>query len=55
MILRTEITEAGVFNKPHGIKGEVSATLDIDIDLAQVRCIVMEVEGERADFAIEYL
>lgn len=52
MILRTEITEAGVFNKPHGIKGEISATLDFDIDLAQVRCIVMEVDGIFVPFFI---
>lgn len=52
MIKRTEITEAGVFNKPHGIKGEISATLDIDIDLAGVKCIVMEVEGIFVPFFI---
>lgn len=52
MILRTEITEAGVFNKPHGIKGEISATLDFDIDLAQIRCIVMEVDGIFVPFFI---
>ncbi len=52
MILRTEITEAGVFNKPHGIKGEISATLDFDIDLAHVKCIVMEVDGIFVPFFI---
>ena len=52
MITRDEITEAGVFNKPHGIKGEISATLDIDVDLAEVRCIVIEVEGIFVPFFI---
>lgn len=52
MIKRNEITEAGVFNKPHGIKGEISATLDIDIDLNGVRCIVMDVEGIFVPFFI---
>lgn len=52
MIKRTEITEAGVFNKPHGIKGEVSATLDIDIDPAMLKCIVMDVEGIYVPFFI---
>ncbi len=52
MITRNEITEAGVFNKPHGIKGEISATLDIDVDLAEVRCIVIEVEGIFVPFFI---
>ena len=52
MILRTEITEAGVFNKPHGIKGEISASLDFDIDLTQVKCIIMEVDGIFVTFFI---
>jgi len=52
MIPRTDITEAGVFNKPHGIKGEISATLDIDIDLSEVKCIVMDVEGIFVPFFI---
>ncbi|MDE6036707.1 MAG: ribosome maturation factor RimM, partial [Duncaniella sp.] len=52
MILRTDITEAGVFNKPHGIKGEISATLDFDIDLTGARCIVMDVDGIFVPFFI---
>lgn len=52
MILRTDITEAGVFNKPHGIKGEISATLDFDIDLTQVKCIVLNVDGIFVPFFI---
>ena len=52
MILRTEITDAGVFNKPHGIKGEISASLDFDIDLTQVKCIIMEVDGIFVPFFI---
>lgn len=45
MIRLFEIAEAGVFNKPHGINGEISATLDIDVDLNTVRCIVVSVDG----------
>ncbi len=52
MILRTDITEAGVFNKPHGIKGEISATLDYDTDLSDVKCIVIEIEGIFVPFFI---
>lgn len=52
MILRTDITEAGVFNKPHGIKGEISATLDFDVDLSAVKCIVMEIDGIFVPFFI---
>lgn len=53
MILPAEITEAGRFNKPHGIKGEISATLDIDVDLAEVKCLVMDVEGIFVPFFVK--
>lgn len=54
MILRTDITEAGTLNKPHGIKGELSVTVDpeLDIDLSQVKCIVLEIEGIFVPFFI---
>jgi len=52
MILRTDITEAGVFNKPHGINGEISATLNFDIDLTKVKCIILDVEGIFVPFFI---
>lgn len=52
MITRDEIVEIGVFNKPHGIKGEISARLDFDIDLALVKCIVMDVDGIFVPFFI---
>lgn len=45
MIRKEEITLAGHFNKPHGIKGEISATLDIDADLEEVKCVIMDVDG----------
>ena len=45
MIRLAEIAEAGHFNKPHGIKGEMSATLDFDLDLDNVKCIIVPVEG----------
>ena len=45
MIKLPEIAEAGLFNKPHGIKGEISATLDIDIELNDVRCIIIAIDG----------
>lgn len=45
MIRRTELLEAGRFNKPHGVKGEISATLTLDADLGAVRCIVVEIDG----------
>ena len=52
MIRATEITEAGRFNKTHGIKGEISATIDLDVDLDDVKCIVMDIEGIYVPFFI---
>ncbi|MDE6370868.1 MAG: ribosome maturation factor RimM [Duncaniella sp.] len=53
MIHRDEIVEIGIFNKPHGIKGEVSASLDFDMDLVSVKCIIIEVDGIFVPFFIK--
>lgn len=43
---KEELVYAGRLLKPHGIKGEVSAGVDIDdLDLKNVKCIIVEVEG----------
>ena len=52
MILESEIVEAGKFNKPHGIKGEISVTLDLDIDLDDVKCLIISVDGIYVPFFI---
>lgn len=52
MIKLSELAEAGHFNKAHGIKGEISATLDIDIDLNDVRCLVVSVDGILVPFFV---
>lgn len=52
MIRRDEITLAGHFNKPHGIKGEISATLDVDADFEEAKCIIVEVDGIFVPFFI---
>ncbi len=53
MIKLSEIAEAGHFNKTHGIKGEISATLDIDIDPGEVKCLIVPVEGIFVPFFID--
>jgi len=53
VILESEIIEAGKFNKPHGIKGEISATVEIDIELDDVKCIIIPVDGIYVPFFIE--
>lgn len=53
MITDDEIILAGKFNKPHGINGEIAATLDIDPDLAGVKCVVTDIDGIYVPFFIE--
>lgn len=52
MIRLSEIAEAGHFNKAHGIKGEMSATLDFDLDLDEIKCIIVSIEGIFVPFFI---
>lgn len=53
MITPDTLTSIGAFFKPHGIKGELSATLDYDIDPSELRCIVLEIDGIFVPFFIE--
>lgn len=46
------LIEAGRFNKPHGIKGEISATVTVDADLESARCLFVEVDGLMVPFFI---
>lgn len=46
MIVRDELIEVGVFNKPHGVNGEIVATLDFDIDVVKAfSCLIAEIDG----------
>lgn len=45
MIKLSEIAEVGHFNKPHGIKGEISVSIEEDIDLNDVKCIIIQIDG----------
>lgn len=45
MITRGMLTPAGEFNKPHGIKGEISASFDPRVDVGALKCVVAEVNG----------
>lgn len=45
MIKLSEIAEVGRFNKPHGIKGEISVSIEEDIDLNDVKCIIIQIDG----------
>lgn len=46
MILRDELIAIGRYNKPHGVAGEISATIDVDIDtLKDLSCLVSNIDG----------
>ena len=46
MITREELILIGHYNKPHGVTGEISATVEVDIDvLRQLSCLVNEMDG----------
>lgn len=53
MISSESIIEIATFNKPHGVNGELSVTLDDDIDFMQLRCIVVEMDGIFVPFFVK--
>lgn len=52
MITDNEITEIGRFNQPHGIKGEISATIAANFDIEALSCIVVDIDGINVPFFI---
>lgn len=52
MILRDDITPIGDIYKPHGIRGELSATFDEGLDPRDLRCIVLDIDGIYVPFFI---
>lgn len=54
MIDRSKLAEIGVFNKPHGIKGEISASFDDDVlDLVEdFGHLFVELDGLKVPFSI---
>ncbi len=56
MITRDELVDIGRYNKPHGVNGEISATVDCDIDvLERFSCLVSDVDGIFVPFFIKQL
>lgn len=54
MIRREDIIEIGVYNKPHGINGEISATFDYDIDVINdINCFITDINGIYIPFFAE--
>ena len=53
MITREELIAIGHYNKPHGIAGELSATLDVDFDvLDSLTCLVSDIDGIYVPFFV---
>ena len=53
MIQREELIAIGHYNKPHGVAGEISATVDVDIDVLQtLTCLVSDIDGIFVPFFI---
>ena len=55
MIADSDIISIGELHKPHGVRGEMSATLDTDrgLDPAGLRCVVLTIDGIPVPFFIE--
>lgn len=54
MIGNDKIIQIGVFAKPHGIHGEITAVLDIDFeDLKNLRCIILKIDGINVPFFLK--
>ena len=45
--------EVGRFNKPHGIKGEISVSITADIDLDDVQCVIAPIDGIFVPFFLQ--
>ena len=55
MILEAQIIEIGKFQKPHALKGELNALLDIDPDYMDNKPLVVNTDGIFVPFFIESL
>lgn len=53
MIKECDIFPAGTLIKPHGVKGEIVAQLDRDVDIKQARCIVINIDGIYVPFFLD--
>lgn len=53
MITREELISIGHYTKPHGVAGEISATIDVDIEvLRALSCLVSDIDGIYVPFFV---
>ncbi|MDE5810869.1 MAG: ribosome maturation factor RimM [Muribaculaceae bacterium] len=53
MITKSDIVEIGQFNRAHGIKGEINATIDPEVIPDQLQCLIVDIDGIFTPFFIE--
>ena len=54
MIARESLIEIGRFAKPHGINGELTATIDYEgLETTELKCIFCEIDGIPVPFFVE--
>ncbi len=53
MITRDSLVEVGEIFKPHGIKGEVTLTLDAPLQPSDLRCFILQIDGLFVPFFAE--
>lgn len=53
MIKADDIIPVGTLLKTHGVKGEIVAQIERDVDLGSARCIILDIEGIYVPFFIE--
>ncbi len=54
MILREDIIEIGIYNKTHGINGEINASFEYDIDdIKNIECFISNINGIFVPFFAE--
>ncbi len=52
MIERKQVSVIGRVNKTHGVRGELSVTISADVDPADLRCIVFDIDSILVPFFI---
>lgn len=55
MIEISQLIEIGKLNKPHGINGEIVATISNKADIDKLECIILAIDGIFVPFFIEEL
>ncbi len=54
MIIREQLIEVGQYNKPHGVNGEISASLDSTSNLlSSFSCLISEIDGIFVPFFVK--